>query len=86
MQSGRDHLVEQGRQIVPAEPQRRELCHQRRRLAAQRRILEMLDRRVTQLVGGPGMQKARLPDEARLMTSMRMLDAEAAAAGRRKSR
>ena len=38
------------------------------------------------LVGGPGMQKARLPDEARLMTSMRMLDAEAAAAGRRKSR
>ena len=38
------------------------------------------------LVGGVGMLHARLPEEARLMTSMRMLDAEAAAAGRRKSR
>ena len=37
-------------------------------------------------VGGPGMAKAHLPEEARLLPSMRALDVEAEAAGRRRTR
>ena len=38
------------------------------------------------LVGGAGMQRGALPPEARLLDSMRALDAEAAGAGRRRTR
>jgi len=38
------------------------------------------------VVGGDGMRKARLPAEAKLLASMRELDAEAHDAGRRRAR
>jgi methanogenic corrinoid protein MtbC1 len=38
------------------------------------------------IVGGEGMRKARLPPEAKLLASMRELDAEAHDAGRRRAR
>jgi len=38
------------------------------------------------VVGGEGMRKARLPDDARLLQSLRALDAEAQVAGRKRAR
>ena len=38
------------------------------------------------VVGGEGMRKARLPDDARLLHSLRALDAEAQVAGRKRAR